>query len=243
MKKYGFVYETTNLITGQKYIGKCIYARQNNWETYLGSGTYLKRAIKKYGKENFSRLILAEADNAEALNKLEEELIRRYNAVASEEYYNLKLTAIGGDIFTHHPNKEGIRAQRRRQMSGQGNHQYGKSKTEKMILAVKKANSKAIEIDHIRYESMKEASRILRINVTTIAYRLDSPSFPNYLRLVPKYTVDTHKYTPHAKTKKVFYKGNIYNSIKEAVQASDISQNTFRKRLQDLNNLDYQYVD
>jgi hypothetical protein len=43
------IYKTTNIINGKYYVGKDI----NNSESYLGSGVLLKRAIKKYGKENF----------------------------------------------------------------------------------------------------------------------------------------------------------------------------------------------
>lgn len=131
MKSIGFIYETKNKINGMKYIGKCIYARQNNWKTYLGSGKYLKRAIEFYGRENFERKILAEAYTIEQLNQLDEFFIQYFNAVNSAEYYNLKFTAIGGDIFTNHPEKEKIRQMRVKQMSGEGNHQYGKPKTKK----------------------------------------------------------------------------------------------------------------
>jgi len=48
------IYLTTNNIKGKVYVGK--YCGNN--EKYLGSGKYIKRAIKKYGKENFSRIIL-----------------------------------------------------------------------------------------------------------------------------------------------------------------------------------------
>ena len=48
---YGFVYITTNMINGKKYIGKRKYS--TGWEKYLGSGKYLKNALKKYGKYNF----------------------------------------------------------------------------------------------------------------------------------------------------------------------------------------------
>jgi hypothetical protein len=38
-----FIYKTTNLINKKIYIGKC--SKQKD-ETYLGSGKYLKKAIK-----------------------------------------------------------------------------------------------------------------------------------------------------------------------------------------------------
>ncbi len=50
---YGFIYMTVNKLNGMKYIGKCIYKRQNNWCNYLGSGLYLQRAIKKVWERKF----------------------------------------------------------------------------------------------------------------------------------------------------------------------------------------------
>ena len=186
MKAYGFVYETTNKLNGMKYIGKCIYGRQNDWEKYLGSGTYLKRAINKYGKENFVKVILEEAYSDEELNKLEEDYIERFDAVNSTQYYNIKMTSIGGDIFTHNPRKEEIRRMKVQQMSGTGNHQYGKPKTEKMINSVKEANSRAVNIDGVEYKSQSAAAKEIGIAVSVVGYRLDSDAFPNYKRLVPK---------------------------------------------------------
>jgi hypothetical protein len=43
------VYKTINLIDGKIYIGQDL----NNNPDYLGSGIYLKRAIKKHGRNNF----------------------------------------------------------------------------------------------------------------------------------------------------------------------------------------------
>ena len=52
MKHY--IYKTTNLITKKYYIGK--HSSKNiETDTYLGSGKLLNRAIKKYGRHNFTR--------------------------------------------------------------------------------------------------------------------------------------------------------------------------------------------
>jgi group I intron endonuclease len=171
---YGAVYETTNLINGKKYIGKLVFSRKNDWSKYLGSGLYLQRAIRKYGKENFTKEILFLALDNDELNELEEIVIELSNAVESENYYNIKYTSIGGDVFTNNPNKEDIRQMRINQMSGNGNHQYGKEKTDKMITAVKEANSKKIIVDDTLYESITECSKQINENITTISMRLNS---------------------------------------------------------------------
>lgn len=181
--KFGFIYITVNKINGKKYIGKAQYGRKNDWQKYLGSGTYLKRAIKKYGRENFFKIIIDEASSENELRDIEEYYISMFNAVEDENFYNLKNTSIGGDTFTSHPEKERIRGMRIKQMSGEGNHQYGKPKTEKMIESVKKANSKPISIDGIHYPSIQRASEIIGIGATTISYRLSSKNFENYRRL------------------------------------------------------------
>jgi len=93
---YGFVYITTNMINGKKYIGQKIF--DCHWKLYLGSGKRLKYAIKKYGKDNFIREIIAIAYSKEELNNLEIEIINNHNAVVDEDnYYNI---AYGGGTNT-----------------------------------------------------------------------------------------------------------------------------------------------
>ncbi len=225
---YGFIYETINKLNGKKYIGKCIYARQNNWQSYLGSGKYLKRAIKKYGRDCFERQILAEAYSDKELNELEEEYILKFNAVESPDFYNIKFTSIGGDIFSNNPRKEEIRLMRKQQMSGEGNHQFGKTKSNKMIASVKEANNRAVIIDGIEYKSQSEAAKALEMLVTTINYRLDSDSYPNWNRVVPK---NVRKKNNNNPTCKVEIEGLYYSSIKDASFTLGISVATVIRRL------------
>ena len=51
-----YVYEITNLANGMKYIGKRTCKCEIENDRYMGSSDILRRAIKKYGINNFKRL-------------------------------------------------------------------------------------------------------------------------------------------------------------------------------------------
>lgn len=89
---YGFIYITTNLINGKKYLGQRKFYR--NWQEYLGSGKSLLYAIRKYGKENFVRNIVCICNSLAELNQAEHDISVFLNVVESSDWYNLKY---GGD--------------------------------------------------------------------------------------------------------------------------------------------------
>ena len=91
---YGFIYITTNHVNGKQYIGQRKYDKQGKWKEYLGSGIILSRAIEKYGLENFSKEIIEECKTKKILNDREIYWINYYNAVESDNFYNI---ASGGD--------------------------------------------------------------------------------------------------------------------------------------------------
>ncbi|MEX0595071.1 MAG: GIY-YIG nuclease family protein [Candidatus Paceibacterota bacterium] len=83
------IYKTTNLINNKFYIGK--YQTQNINDGYLGSGKLLKRAIKKYGLDNFKKEIILECSNEQEMNLAEKILV-----VIDEMSYNLTDGGRGG---------------------------------------------------------------------------------------------------------------------------------------------------
>ena len=92
---FGYVYETTNLVNGKKYIGRC-KSEIFLGEKYLGSGLILNEAISKYGKENFKVRLVDTAESDSELNSKEEYYIDLYDAVSNPEYYNLRRGGLRG---------------------------------------------------------------------------------------------------------------------------------------------------
>lgn len=93
LKKYHFIYKTTSLIDGRYYIG--MHSTNNLKDGYLGSGTQLMRAIRKYGKENFVMEILEYLPTKELLSQREKEIVTMQE-VTDKKCMNLKIGGIGG---------------------------------------------------------------------------------------------------------------------------------------------------
>jgi group I intron endonuclease len=94
--KCHYVYKTTNLVNHKIYVGKRSYAGLIEEDSYLGSGTLLKRALNKYGSGNFTKEILFILDSAEEAFSKEEEIVTP-EFIAREDTYNL---CIGGGAVT-----------------------------------------------------------------------------------------------------------------------------------------------
>ena len=72
-----YVYQITNKINNKIYIGKRKYKGGNPLlDSYMGSGKLIKEAIKKYGKNNFQKIIIQSFDNEDDAFKLEKNLLQ-----------------------------------------------------------------------------------------------------------------------------------------------------------------------
>lgn len=66
-------------------------------DSYLGSGSLLNQDITKYGKQYFTKSIIAIARDSWELNELEKQIIQKNNAVKSPMFYNMKA---GGGVHS-----------------------------------------------------------------------------------------------------------------------------------------------
>jgi group I intron endonuclease len=85
------IYKTINQVNGKIYVGQH-YQDTSAFDGYLGSGKYLKKAMKKYGKDNFIRETL-ELCTSSNVDEREIFYISNLSAINQNIGYNI---AIGG---------------------------------------------------------------------------------------------------------------------------------------------------
>lgn len=128
MKPIGYIYLTTCVANGKIYVGK---HELNGDKKYIGSGELFKRAVKKYGKENFKRKILRLCYSLHELRVWEHVYIVKHKSYIRSIGYNIAK----GDVNTSEYNpaklpevREKIRNKIRERggMKGKNNPMYSK---------------------------------------------------------------------------------------------------------------------
>ena len=102
-----YIYKITNNVNGKIYVGKRSCKCDIQDDKYFGSGTRLKYAIKKYGKQNFTKTIIDTCDTLEQVYELERFIVDA-EFIKRTDNYNL---VIGGPNLI---------------MNGESNPNYGK---------------------------------------------------------------------------------------------------------------------
>lgn len=85
-KKFNFVYLTICKINGNCYVGSHCTNKENLDPWYFGGGDLFKLAFKKYGKQNFLRVILKQTDNIIEARNLEGKYINLFNTLRPNGY-------------------------------------------------------------------------------------------------------------------------------------------------------------
>ena len=121
------VYLITNKVNGHQYIGQTIRTLKERWSEhckYTNECSALARAIRKYGKENFTIEVVYIAFSIEELNKKEQEFIKQYDTFKPNGY---NLTTGG---LNYERSAETKRKFSEGQM-GEKNHRFGKTPSAK----------------------------------------------------------------------------------------------------------------
>ena len=106
----GYIYKITNIINNKIYIGLTTQTVQKRWSQHINtaysqtskdSNELLKKAIRKYGINNFIVESIDEADTLDELKEKECYWIKQYNSYAFDnDGYGYNMTR-GGDSPTH----------------------------------------------------------------------------------------------------------------------------------------------
>ena len=105
-----YVYKTTNLLTGRRYIGSCTRPI-NKSKNYFGGNGQLKKDIKEFGKQNFVKEILWQTEDFDELQEMEVRIIKEVNATKDDAWYNVHerygITNYGKKFSNEHKEKLG----------------------------------------------------------------------------------------------------------------------------------------
>lgn len=121
------IYKIENKVNGKLYVGR-LKGVDNN---YFGSGVLIQKAIKKYGKEAFSREDIEFCDTLELANEREIYWIKILNTQCPTGY-NISPGGGNNDTLSRHPNKKEITKKISNTMktngtvAGKNNPMYGK---------------------------------------------------------------------------------------------------------------------
>lgn len=96
--KYYYLYKITNKINGHYYYG--VHSTDNLDDGYMGSGTRLRNAYKKYGIENFEKVILGFYKTLDEVMCAEHDIVT-IDEVKNQNCYNLVIGGWGA----HHENQ------------------------------------------------------------------------------------------------------------------------------------------
>lgn len=187
-----FIYQITNSITQDFYIGKTkkhinvrlkehIYKARNNVQTHF------YRAIRKYGEQNFS-IILLEKTNKKLLNTKEIKWIKKL-----KPKYNMTKGGDGGETKSLSKKQKLFLSKK---YSGKGNPMWGKfgknnpnyGQKRGPNIKISKALKNPCVCEGIKFDSIGEAELYFKEKSIPVSVRkrLDNPLYADWYRLVEK---------------------------------------------------------
>lgn len=194
MSIYYTVYQTTNLINGRTYIG--VHRTPDPNDNYLGSGKALLTAVKKYGKENFRKEVLAICETEQEMFELERKLVSE-EVTQDRSNYNIAPGGQEGKVISEEQ-KADIRKTLKEYFKDNRNHAFtdknhkssskdkmskwhsGKvlsQETKQRMSDSRKGmlmldRRKPVSVNGVIYESVADAAKKLNVNYITAKWRV-----------------------------------------------------------------------
>lgn len=233
MKKYHFVYKTTNKINGKIYIGKHSTNNINDGYLGLGSGSLISKAINKYENHNFNREIIKMFNTSEEACLFEQELLTK-DFVDRLDVYNISSGSVGvipGTKIWHHNNHP-------KGMLGKQHTDATKAKIGASVRGPLNGNYGKHLSDETKH----------KISNTKTGISVHSEEFKKERKL--KYTGNGNPFygkthsdeTKKKLSKSVLIDGIEYKSIKAAAASIDVKYTTIHHRLNSKTYDTYMYV-
>ena len=137
-----YVYAIVNKINLKLYFGSHSWDGEGLDKNYYGSGTAIKRAVRKYGKDNFIVYPIKFYDTIEECRQAEEQLLNKYNIADNPYCYNLKNAAVGwtSEDLKGKTVSEETRKKLSQAFKGEKHPNYGKHLTEETRKKISQAH-------------------------------------------------------------------------------------------------------
>ena len=181
------IYQITNKVNNKFYIGKTTKTIEERFyfHNHTYDETYLHRALRKYGVDNFTiEIIESQVPDTELDNK------ERYYIKTLKPHYNLTEGGTGGDTSKSPNFIIGMKKQHanRPPESYASYGMLGKKQTQEQKDAISKRNSYPVMCEGVAYPSIKAAEEYYRSIGTpkSVRKRIDSKRHPDWYRIRTK---------------------------------------------------------
>lgn len=194
-KQFNFLYKITNNVNNKYYYGVHVTNELN--DSYFGSGTFLKSAIKKHGKENFSKSIKKLFITREEMFLYEKQLIT-INMINDQNCYNIGKGGLGGQLSGFTKDNNASLAQMADKIRGRTKETYAGF----MKLSIALTGRTKDEYEYLRLAGLKRKGRTKKNNsgYKTISEKLtgrnkeNTPYIAEMAEKLRGRTKETHPY-------------------------------------------------
>jgi hypothetical protein len=165
-----------------------MHSTNNLKDGYLGSGTYFRRSVKKYGKKNFKCDILEFLNNRTKLIEREKEIV---NEDLVKDVLCMNLKTGGGSITASFQDKKHTAETKLKQRLSKLGNQHGKNNKNRLGIPHTQETKALMILGHKKSEELKDLERTeeqksIRTEAKEIRLRKKKGTYFNLIKIKPK---------------------------------------------------------